>query len=407
MSWKRNVVAIWASQFLSIGGFAFSMPYAPFYIQELGITDDAQLKMWVALYGASAPLGLAIASPIWGVLADRFGRRIMLLRANFAAVIVLYLMSRVPNVQWLIVCRLLQGFFTGTLVAAQTMVAAASPAHRSGLALGGLSSAVFSGAMAGVALGGLTAEVYGFRAAFLVASLLLAAGGLLVLLATREAFEPPAASDRSHAQRVSDALDHLRPVFVVLLVVGAIATIRQFDHAFIALWVQKLHGSLEGASARLGILGAACCVAGFLSGIYFGRLADRMSIPRLGKLAAVGAAVFMLLQAVVPGIGWLLGARWGMTFFAGGLEPVIQAWLAKTTSPERRGLIFGFAASARSIGWCFAALISGTLAASAGLRSIFIVGSGFFLLLVPLITAANRSLANGGAPPEPGSGTPY
>jgi DHA1 family multidrug resistance protein-like MFS transporter len=391
-SWKQNVAVVWISQFISISAFAFSMPFAPFFIQELGITDDSELTLWVALFAAATPLALAISSPIWGVLADRYGHRIMLLRANVAAMVVVFLMAGVPDVHWLIICRFLQGLFTGTLTAAQTMVAAASPTHRSGFALGGLSSAAFGGVVAGSALGGIVAETFGCRQAFVIASLLFAVSTLLVFVGTREAFERPTRPRRSAYQKIEDVLSHLRPIFFILLVIGAMAVIRQFDVAFIPIWVQQLHGTIDGAAIRVGIMGAACSVAGFLSGVVFGRLADKLSIPALGRFASIGAGVFMVAQGLAPGIATLIGARWGMIFFSGGLDPVIQAWLAKSTSPEKRGLIFGCASSFRAVGWALGALLSGAVVAAAGLQMIFFFGGALFLILAPMIAAAHRSL---------------
>ncbi len=391
--WKRNVIVVWISQFLSIGGFAFSMPFAPFYIQELGVTDPAALNMWVAFFAAATPISIAVASPIWGSLSDRFGHRIMLLRANFAAMVILFMMSRVPSVEWLIVLRFMQGLFTGTLTAAQTMVAADSPTHRSGLALGGLNSAVFGGGMAGCALGGVTAELYGCRESFMLASLLTATAGILVLLGTKSYFEVPERKPRPAAQRLDDALSHLRPIFFILLVITSMAAIRKFDEPFIPLWVQHLHGSIDGSAIRVGGLIAICSIAGLLSGVFFGRLADSMPIPFLGKIVTVGAAICMLAQSLAPNVAFLTAARFGLVFFGGGLDPIIHAWLAKSTSSDRRGLIFGAASSARAIGWAIASLLAGTVVSTTGLQSLFILGAALFLLLIPMIASANRTLS--------------
>jgi len=81
-----------------------------------------------------------------------------------------------------------------------------------------------------------------------------------------------------------------------------------------------------------------------------------------------------------------------MIFFSGGLDPVIQAWLAKSTSPEKRGLIFGCASSFRAVGWALGALLSGAVVAAAGLQMIFFFGGALFLILAPMIAAAHRSL---------------
>lgn len=392
VNWKKNVAIVWVSQFISISAFAFSLPFAPFFIQELDVIGQAELTLWVTLFGVATPLALAISSPIWGVLADRYGHRLMLLRANIAAMIIVFLMSGVPNVHWLIVCRFLQGLFTGTFTAAQAMVAAASPPQRSGFALGGLSSAAFAGVVAGSAFGGIVAEIYGCREAFMLASAFFAISTLLIFFGTRETFETPPNKQRSAYQQIEHVISHLRPIFCILLVIGCIAAIRQFDISLIPLWVQQLHGGIEGAAVRVGIMGAACSLAGLLSGVVFGRLSDKLSIPTLGKFASTGAGLFMLAQGLSPEIATLIASRWGMIFFSGGLEPVIQAWLAKTTSPEKRGLIFGCAASFRAVGWALGALLSGAIASAAGLQMIFFFGGALFLILVPIIAAAHRLL---------------
>ena len=109
VNWKTNLIVIWISQLLSVAGFFFALPFGPYYIQELGVHDPARIKFWVALFGAAPPLSLAVFSPFWGTLADRYGRRLMLLRANFGGMIILWLMGTVQSVEVLILLRLAQG----------------------------------------------------------------------------------------------------------------------------------------------------------------------------------------------------------------------------------------------------------------------------------------------------------
>ena len=191
VNWKTNLVIIWISQLLSIAGFFFALPFGPYYIQELGVHDPVKIKFWVALFGAGLPLSLAIFSPIWGTLADRYGRRLMLLRANFGGVIILCLMGTVQSVEALIALRLVQGVFTGTVIAAQAMVAAYTPERRSGVALGSLSAAVYMGSMTGAFVGGMFAEYFGYRYAFFGSGTLLLVAGLLVLFGAKEDFIKP------------------------------------------------------------------------------------------------------------------------------------------------------------------------------------------------------------------------
>jgi len=93
-----------------------------------------------------------------------------------------------------------------------------------------------------------------------------------------------------------------------------------------------------------------------------------------------------ILTAVAWCFPFLFATRFCTAFCAGGLDPVFQIWLSKITPERERGFIFGWAATARAIGWMFAPLISGAVAWLAGVRTIFFAAAAFFFLLVPLIT---------------------
>ena len=391
INWKRNLAVIWLSQFLSIMGFAFALPFAPYYIQELGVTDEAQLKLMVSLFAAAAPLSLAVFSPIWGAIGDRYGRRLMLLRANFGAMVLLLMMGSVRSVGALIALRLLQGVLTGTVTAAQTLVSVHTPQNKSGLALGALSAALFSGAMAGSFFGGVVADFYGYQIAFYAASGLLLAAGLLVLFGAREDFVKPKPTPKT-ARPFRLRLPDLGPCTPILLLISGMAFVRLFDRALLPLLVQQIHGSIDGAALRTGSLAAFVCVAGLIAGVTLGRLADRVSPPRIARWSAIGAGVFMILQGLAYQFPLLFAARFGMIYCAGGLDPVFQIWLAKTTPEERRGTVFGWAATAKAIGWMCAPLVSGVVASGFGIRSIYLVGGILFFLLVPAINAVVRRL---------------
>jgi DHA1 family multidrug resistance protein-like MFS transporter len=387
INWKRNLVFIWLSQFLALAGFTFSMPFIPFYIQELGITDPVELKKWVAIFAAGAPLSLAVFSPIWGMLADKYGRRLMMLRANFAGAVVLTLMGLASNVHHLILLRVCQGMFTGTMTAAQTFVSVHTPKNRSGLALGALSSAVFSGAMFGSFIGGIFADAFGYRQAFYVSGILLLLGGMLVLFGAREQFIRPESDEPngSEPNPFRSLATQIRPSLPILILIMSIAFVRQFDKPFLPILVQDIHGSIQGASSWTGSLSAVCCVAGLLAGFIIGRWADIIPPPKIGQFSSLAAAAFMVPQGLASGFPLLFASRFGMVFFAGGLDPVFQIWLSKVTPSHQRGTIFGWAATAKSIGWIIAPLASGMVASLYNIRAIYFTGAGLFLLLIPLI----------------------
>jgi len=385
VNWKRNLAFVWLSQFTSIAGFMFAMPFVPYYMQELGVNDPVKLKIWVAVFAAAAPLSLAVFSPIWGLLADRYGRRLMLLRANLGAAVFLGMMGAVNSVGALVAIRALQGMLTGTMTAAQTLVMAHTPQQRSGFALGTLSSGVYSGAMAGAFAGGFFSDAFGFRNAFFVAAGLLILSTGFVVFGTDEAFERPEPPSHGRRKRVHAGLSKLTPVLPLLALLAAVAFFRHFDSAFLPLLVQDIHGTVEGAATRMGGLFAVACIAGFISGILVGHLADRVRPAAIGTVATVLAGMLMIPHGLVKSMLPLFLLRFGVAFCLGGLTPVFHSLLAKTTAARDRGFMFGWAATVRSLGWGAGPLVSGLVAYAFGLRAVFVVGGVLFLLLALII----------------------
>ena len=84
-SWQKTLYILFAAQLLSIIGFSFVLPFLPFYIRELGVADERLVPIWAGIQTASAGLVMAFFSPLWGWLADRYGRKIMVERQCSAA----------------------------------------------------------------------------------------------------------------------------------------------------------------------------------------------------------------------------------------------------------------------------------------------------------------------------------
>ncbi|MEM4725281.1 MAG: MFS transporter, partial [Candidatus Hadarchaeum sp.] len=148
-NWKINLAAAWIAQFLSIAGFSVAFPFLPFYIRELGVTEVHQVELWTGLLNSVAALSMALISPFWGVLADRYGRKLMVERATFGGAIILAAMAFAGNVQQLFVLRIIQGMLTGTVPAFMTLTACMAPPTQAGFALGLMQMAVFSGSFVG------------------------------------------------------------------------------------------------------------------------------------------------------------------------------------------------------------------------------------------------------------------
>jgi DHA1 family multidrug resistance protein-like MFS transporter len=200
VDWKRNLTALWLAEFVAIFGFSFAFPFLPLYLhQDLAVRTTHDLALWTGVIGGASGLSMTIASPVWGVLADRYGRKPMLVRAMLGGAITVGLMSIAQAAPQLLALRTVQGATSGTVPAATALAAAETPRSRVAWSMGVLSSAVALGGATAPLIGGLAAVVFGLRAVFLGAGVLLALSSLPVLLVVRESPRPrPKKDDPPH-----------------------------------------------------------------------------------------------------------------------------------------------------------------------------------------------------------------
>jgi DHA1 family multidrug resistance protein-like MFS transporter len=218
--WKQNLRVIWVAELVAMIGFTGISPILPLYVSTLGVLSDREVRLYSGLVFLVSGLAMALFSPIWGALSDHYGRKLNIERAVFSGAVLMTLTGLVQNVYQLLIIRMLQGVFTGTVTAATTFVASAAPRKRSGQALGMLQTVIYAGATAGLLLGGVVADAFGYRVSFFVTGALLFLTGVIVLMS---ADEPPEGSicclpstERSGrgARSIGDRLRmHLLPVF--------------------------------------------------------------------------------------------------------------------------------------------------------------------------------------------------
>ncbi|HEY9288113.1 MAG TPA: MFS transporter, partial [Candidatus Dormibacteraeota bacterium] len=178
IDWRRNLAALWIAELTAILGFSFAFPFLPLFLhRELGIPNGPELAFWSGISAGATGFALALTSPIWGRLADRYGRKPMLVRAMIGGGLSVGLMGLAQSALQLTALRGIQGASSGTVAAATALVATETPIGDLAWGLGILNSAISLGSAVGPAAGGLAANLIGLRAIFL-------GGGVLLLLAT-------------------------------------------------------------------------------------------------------------------------------------------------------------------------------------------------------------------------------
>lgn len=382
--WQLNLYILWFTQILALTSFGLGLPFIPFFIQELGIQDPVQLKVYTAILSAAPAVTMAFMAPVWGLLSDRYGRKLMILRAMAAAVVIIALMGMSTAVWQLVLLRAAQGLFTGTITASSTFVAANTPRARLSYALGFLSSSTFIGYSIGPMVGGIIAEWFGFRVSFFVGAATMALGFVLAFFLLKE--DPLTYGQVVKKEKQTSAYKGLfTPAIVLMLTMLFMSrVVRTVFATYMPLFVQEELGGRTGAAYTTGMINGMTGFATALAGITISRVGDRVNKNKLiAALIAIGIVVsipmcFSKLNTFV----WYYSA---LFFFIGGIEPVLTAMTAELTPPERRGALFGIQGLVGSLGWVVSPVLGILISTGLGVRQI--------LFLLPLLLLINLFLA--------------
>jgi MFS transporter, DHA1 family, multidrug resistance protein len=397
--WNVTLYAVWAGQLLALIGFSSRVPFLPFYLGDLGVDDVSGQALWSGAINAAGAAVMAVTAPIWGLLADRYGRKPMLLRGLFGGAVVVVMMGFATAPWQLLALRVLEGALTGTVAAATALIATSAPKRRLGYALGMVQTAVFAGAAAGPLFGGFAYDRIGPRATFVLAGVMLFCGGVTVAFLARERFTRVATHaitdeglGRWRRFQTSGAFLFTAAMLTMLGAIFAVRLIAMAMQPIIPLFVQQLAPDDPHVATVAGVvLGSAGFTSAFAAA-YLGRLGDRTGHRRVLAISLLAAGLVYLPMAIVrdPWQLALLQALMGVA--AGGLIPSANALIAHLTPVERRGTIFGLSAAISAVGGFIGPLAGAFLATGLGFRATFIA-SGTLLLAVAAMVIWSQAAA--------------
>ncbi len=417
--WKTNLAVLWAAQFTIMAAFFFCLPFLSLFLVEHNIVPADEAAFWGGIFFAAAPAALMITSPLWGKLGDTYGRKMMIVRSTLAGAIALYLMGSLTNIWLLILLRFIQGAFSGTLPATQTLVTTCTPKEKQGFALGLLMASVAAGNAAGAFLGGICAKHFGTAMTFRIGATILVFATLLVLFTVRENFQPPQLvkpSTKSARTRLrKQSISRFLPFIPMLLASVYIFAFQVYDLPLLPLYVDEIYRAhpVAGAQANTVITGNVLSMTGYLSALATvvsiagstlgGSILDR-KVPRwLWPVIAVVAAIGALWAAVGQSLLSLAIGRSILLFVATGLGSVIVVLISRISPPDKRATALSWAYTARSLGWTLAPLLGALIAQKAGLVNSYIALGIATLGLAPLFAALLRRYP---AAFQPGTGEP-
>lgn len=394
--WRRNLVILVLVQLLSTAGFSLVFPFLPLYVNELGIATRGSVEFWAGMVFSSQAVTMMISAPIWGAVADRYGRKLMLARATLGGAVLLALMGAVQNAEQLVLLRTVQGAVTGVVAAANALVAAQTPRERSGSALGMLNMARWAGVALGPVIGGVLGDAFGFRESFWITGALLGLAGVCVVFWVHEEFTPP---DAAHRIGFWDGYRNLvaAPGMSGLYMLTFLRSLGQtLILPIAALFVMQLMGTEQGAASVTGIVIGIAAFTGALSAVWLGRLGDRIGHTRVLIGAALTTVLFYVPQAFVTS-AWQLAVLQGLSgFAAGGLVPSIAALMNLWTPAGNQGATYGLENSVNAAARIFSPMLGAGIALWFGFRGVFGMSALIYgAIAVMSIGVARRASARG------------
>ncbi|MBU4688506.1 multidrug efflux MFS transporter [Cedecea davisae] len=371
-SWKVNLISVWFGCFFT--GLAISqiLPFLPLYVEQLGVSSHEALSMWSGLTFSVTFLVSAIVSPMWGSLADRKGRKLMLLRASFGMAVAILLQAFATNVWQLFLLRAVMGLTSGYIPNAMALVASQVPRERSGWAISTLSTGQISGVIVGPLLGGFMADHLGLRPVFFATAGLLMVSFLVTLLLIKEGPRPKISkADRLSGKEVFATLPYPWLIFSLFLTTLVIQLCNGSIGPILALFIKQLSPDSTNIAFMSGFIAALPGISALFAAPRLGKLGDRIGTERILMATLACAVVLFLAMSFVTSSFQLGILRFLLGFADGAMLPAVQTLLLKYCSDQVTGRIFGYNQSFMYLGNVAGPLMGAGVSAMAGFRYVF------------------------------------
>lgn len=369
ISWKDNLRIAWLGSFLTGACISLVVPFMPIFVEQLGV-EPSQVTFYSGLAISVSAISAACVSPLWGILADRYGRKPMMIRAGLAMTITMGGLAFVPNVYWLLALRLLNGVFTGFVPNATALIASQVPKDKSGYALGTLSSGVVAGTLTGPFVGGMIAEVFGIRNVFLMVGGFLFLAAILTIFFIKEDFQPVPKEKALPTKELFTSVKYPYLLFNLFATSFVIQVAAQSVGPILALYIRDL-GQKENLLFVSGLIVSSMGLSSMMSSGVLGRLGDKVGNHRLLIVAQAYSALIYLLCANASTPLELGIYRFLFGLGTGALVPGINALLSRMTPKAGISRVFAFNQVFFYLGGVIGPLAGSVVAEQFGYHSVF------------------------------------
>lgn len=379
--WKKNLIVLWIAQVIGMIAMSACIPFLPLFVLELGVNDLQSAQQWSGMISAAPFFMSIITVPLWGALGDKYGRKLMIVRAILGLALAMGLMGFAQNVWQLFFLRMLQGAISGFIASTLAFVSSTTPKQHSGYAIAILQSSVSAGPVIGSFIGGILSDIAGVRAVFLYVSVACIISSLIVVFfiheeknAERHEHKPSVLNN----VRFALSIPALRTLLLLIFLVQSSIV---FFSPILPFYLEELGAPKEQLSTFTGIFTGIGGLFSVIFARYWGKRSDRKGYGKTLRLAALITGTATLCQAFVPRFEWLFPLRGIAGIFTAALIPTLYAAFSKNSPQENRAGLMGLASGATLLGNLVAPVICGWFASYFGTQlALLLAGSIMFFV---------------------------
>ncbi|AQP52777.1 MFS transporter [Vagococcus penaei] len=386
VDWKRNLYIAWVGCFFTGASFSLVLPFIPIYIEQLGAPAD-KIEFYSGLSISLTALSAAVVSPMWGSLADRKGRKLMMVRAAAGMTLTMGSLAFVPNVFWLLFMRFMNGVLSGYVPNATAMIASQAPMEKSGWALGTLATGAVAGSLIGPSMGGLLAELVGIQNVFIVTGLILLTNTILTIFFVQEDFKPVKKSEAMSTKDIFKAVEAPK-ILIGLFISTLILQVGMTSISpILTLYIRDLGDTSGNILFVSGLIVSVSGVSTFLSSPFLGKLGDKIGNQRILLIGLIVSALCIFPMSLVQTPLQLGILRFLLGFSTGALMPSINTLISKLTPKGGVSRIFSYNQMFTNFGQVVGPMLGSFVANSYGYRMVFVVTAGLivFNIVITLI----------------------
>ena len=378
INWRRNLSIAWFGTFFTSASISLVMPFMALYVQKLGVKGNA-VELFTGLSIGISALASGLVAPIWGRLADQYGRRVMMIRASIVMTFTMSALAFVPNVWWLLVMRLLNGIFAGYIPNSTALIASQIPRDKSGYALGILSTGMIGGSLIGPSIGGFFAQIVGMENVFLITGSILLLVTILTIFFVKEDFTPIEKADLLTTKQVFERVPNQQILYGLFITSFILQLTVQSVSPILTLYIRELNGHSSNLFMISGFIVSAVGLSEMLSSGTLGKIGDKIGSHRLIFIGLIYSLIVYVPMAFVKTPLQLGILRFLLGFGSGALVPSVNSLLSRITPPEGISRIFSFNQMFMNFGQVVGPLLGSAIAGYISYQAVFIATSCFVL----------------------------